>query len=38
MKIWIAEKLLIYIIKNVLKNKSKELDVLERDIEKLKIW
>ena len=32
-----AEKLLIYIIKNVLKNKSKELDVLERDIEKLKI-
>ena len=31
-----AEKLLIYIIDNVLKNKSEELDILERDIEKLK--
>jgi len=32
-----AEKLLINIIENVLKNKSSELKILERDIEKLKI-
>ena len=32
-----AEKLLIYIIENVLKNKIEELTVLERDVEKLKI-
>ena len=31
-----AEKLLIYIITNVLENKSKELEILNRDIDKLK--
>ena len=32
-----AEKLLIYIIENVLKNKIEDLTVLQRDVEKLKI-
>ncbi|MBI65033.1 MAG: asparagine--tRNA ligase [Candidatus Marinimicrobia bacterium] len=32
-----AEKLLIYILNNVLKNKTDELNILERDLEKLKL-